>query len=67
MLKEFDLYTKIALIIVIIGGICWLLVGLADIYLVTAILGGLLGRLIYIIVGLAAIWLCYQIYLEKAK
>jgi len=67
MLKEMDLYGQIALIIVLIGGICWGLAGLFNIYLVTAIFGNLLGRLIYIIVGVGAGWLCYQIYLEKMK
>lgn len=67
MLKEFDLYTQIALIIVIVGGICWGLVGLFNLYLITGILGVLLGRIIYIVVGVAAGWLCYQIYLEKMK
>lgn len=66
MLKEFDLYNQIALIIVIVGGILWALVGLFNLDLLTAIFGGL-ARLLYIIVGVAAGWLCYQIYLEKMK
>lgn len=62
------LYRMVALIIVIIGGINWLLVGLFNLNLVTAIFGlGLLSRLIFIIVGLAAIYLAYLLYLEKFK
>ncbi len=66
MLKELDLYSQIALIIVLVGGILWGLVGLFNFYLLTVILGGL-GRILYIVVGVAAGWLCYQIYLEKMK
>jgi uncharacterized protein len=66
MLKELDLYSQIALIIVLVGGILWGLVGLFNFYLLTAILDGL-ARILYIIVGVAAGWLCYQIYLEKMK
>jgi uncharacterized protein len=55
----------IAWILVIIGGINWLLVGLFNVNLVAAIFGvSILARLIYIIVGLAA---CYLIYLKYQK
>lgn len=64
MLKEFDLYSRISFITVIVGGILWLFAGLADFYLVE-LFGTFLGRLIYIAIGAAACWLCYQIYLEK--
>lgn len=67
MLKDLNLYGQIALVLVIIGGICWGLVGLFNMYLVTGILGNMLGRLVYIVVGVAAGYLCYLIYLEKAK
>lgn len=67
MLREMDLYTQIALVLVLIGGICWGLVGLFDIHLVSSIFGNILGRIIYILVGVAAGWLCYQIYVEKMK
>jgi len=66
-MKELNLYGFIALIIVLVGGICWGLAGLFDIFIITKIFGNLLGRLIYIIVGVAAGYLCYLIYLEKAK
>jgi uncharacterized membrane protein YuzA (DUF378 family) len=47
----------ISLILLIIGGLNWGLVGLADIDLVAAIFGegSLLSRIIYVLVGLAAI------------
>lgn len=67
-MKITDLYAWIALIIVIVGGINWGLVGLARLDLIGSIFGfGLFGRLIYIIVGIAAAYLCYLIYEEKYK
>lgn len=52
----------IAWIILIIGGINWLLVGLFSWNLVGAIFGGvdLLARIIYVLVGLSAIWLLFS-------
>jgi len=51
----------IALILVIVGGLNWGLVGLFDFNLVTAIFGegSTLSRIIYILVGLAAIYMIY--------
>ena len=53
----------LALLLVIVGGINWLLVGLAKFDLVAAIAGTEFGdvnaisALIYVLVGLAALWL----------
>jgi uncharacterized membrane protein YuzA (DUF378 family) len=55
-MKALNLLT---LILVIIGGLNWGLVGLFDFDLVAAIFGGqqaTLSRLVYIVVGLSAIW-----------
>lgn len=51
----------ITLILVIIGGLNWGLVGLLDFNLVAALFGeaSLLSRLIYILVGLSALWQLY--------
>ena len=51
----------IALILVLIGGLNWLLVGLFNWNLVTAIFGSIptLERIIYIIVGIAALYMIY--------
>lgn len=51
----------IALILVIIGGLNWGLVGLFNFNLVEAIFGSLtlLTRIIYVIVGLAALYLIF--------
>lgn len=67
MFKDFTLYAWVALAIVLVGGICWLLVGLFNVYLVTGLFGNFLGRFLYVIVGVAAGYLCYLIYLEKFK
>ncbi|MDB5664535.1 DUF378 domain-containing protein [Cypionkella sp.] len=55
-MRIFDIITQILLIV---GGLNWLLVGLFQFDLVAAIFGGqtaLLSRAIYVIVGLCAIW-----------
>ena len=66
-MKDLNLYGQISLIILIIGGINWGLVGLFNVNLISGIFGMLLGRLIFIIVGAAAGYFCYLIYLEKFK
>jgi uncharacterized membrane protein YuzA (DUF378 family) len=57
----------IAVIIVVIGGLNWGLIGLLNVDLVAAIFGAMsiLSRLIYIIVGLSAIYVL--ILAVKAK
>lgn len=67
MFKDMDLYTQIAYILVLIGGICWGLAGLFNFYLVTGLLGEVLGRIVYILVGVSAGWLCYKVYVEKTR
>ncbi|TWT15998.1 DUF378 domain-containing protein [Planomicrobium sp. CPCC 101079] len=50
---------RIALILLIIGGINWLLVGLFQFDLVATIFGGqnsILARIVYVIVGLCALY-----------
>ncbi len=53
---------KIALILTIVGGINWGLVGIADFNLVNMLLGfaPMLERIVYIIVGLSAIYAAYD-------
>ncbi len=52
----------IALILLIIGGLNWGLVGLFSFDLVAAIFGeGILSRIIYTLVGLAAIYTIYYV------
>lgn len=66
-MKDLTMYGFIAQILVLIGGINWLLVGLFNVNVVTGLFGNMLGRLIFIIVGAAAVYLCYLMYLEKSK
>ena len=53
----------LALLLVIVGGINWLLVGIADFDLVATLTGdqfgqtNLISSVIYVLVGVAAIWL----------
>jgi uncharacterized membrane protein YuzA (DUF378 family) len=47
------------LILIIVGGLNWLLVGLFQVDLVASLFGGqasAMSRLVYILVGLSAIW-----------
>lgn len=48
----------ITLLLIIVGGLNWLLVGLFDFDLVAAIFGGgsVLTDIVYVLVGLAALW-----------
>jgi uncharacterized membrane protein YuzA (DUF378 family) len=48
----------LTLVLIIVGGVNWLLVGLAKFDLVAAIFGEMspLSRLVYILVGLSALW-----------
>lgn len=49
----------VTLVLVIIGGINWGLVGIAQFDLVAALFGGQdapLARLVYVLVGLSALW-----------
>jgi uncharacterized protein len=51
----------IAMVLLIVGGINWGLVGLFDFNLVAAIFGDMsvLSRLVYILVGASAVWCLY--------
>jgi len=64
---KFDTYGWVAFILVLIGGICWGIVGVFNASLMTAIFGAVLGRIIYIIVGIAALYLIYAFYVSKKK
>lgn len=57
---------KIAMILLIVGGLNWLLVGLFmwDVGMLFGGMSAMLSRLIYILVGLAA---AYEVYRQVAK
>ncbi len=65
-MKKFCLIDWIALILVIIGGLNWGLIGLFNFNLVGLIFGEMtiLSRIIYIVVGLASLYTIY--FLAKA-
>jgi uncharacterized membrane protein YuzA (DUF378 family) len=57
----------VAMILLIIGGLNWGLVGLLDLNLVTLIFGSIkiLVQLIYILVGLSALYMIYAVAMKK--
>lgn len=57
---------SIALILVIIGGLNWGLVGLANMNLVVSLVGGA-ANLVYDLVGLAAVYLAVNMAMKKGK
>ena len=60
------MYSVIAWWLVIIGGLNWGLVGLADLNLIAVIFGtSFFARLIYIIIGVGAAYLLYERYFMK--
>lgn len=59
---------RISLILTIIGGINWLLVGLFQFDLVAFIGGGqaaMISRIIYTVVGVAALWCISLLFRER--
>jgi len=62
-----ELLTKIAGILVIIGGINWGLVGIANIDLVELLLGSIpiVQQIVYVLVGISALYLAYAMFLKK--
>ena len=59
---------RVSLILTILGGVNWLLVGLFQFDLVAFICGGqtaLLSRIIYTIVGIAGLWCISLLFRER--
>jgi uncharacterized membrane protein YuzA (DUF378 family) len=57
--NEMRALNLITLLLIIVGGVNWLLVGIANFDLVAAIFGGqqaMLSRVVYVLVGLSALW-----------
>ncbi len=63
-MKNLELLSKIAIILLIVGGINMGLEGLFDFNLLGAMLGRFLSRLLFVIIGAAA---GYLIYIKFAK
>ncbi|MFB6089048.1 MAG: DUF378 domain-containing protein [Candidatus Aenigmatarchaeota archaeon] len=62
-----DTIDLLAMILVIIGGLNWLLVGAADMNLVTTVfgVGSMITKAVYIIVGLAALYMIYYLFKKE--
>jgi len=60
-------YEWVAVVLLVIGGLNWGLVGLFNFDLVEAILGSVpvLQKIVYILVGLAAVYMIYYHYVEE--
>ena len=68
-MRAFDIITQL---LIIVGGLNWLLVGAIDFDLVAAIFGGqnaVLSRVVYILVGVSAIWqlIRFPVYMEDRQ
>ncbi len=64
------MFDKIALILLIIGGLNWGLVGIFSFDLVAWLFGGtgaILSRVVYILVALAAVWCITLLFREPAS
>lgn len=59
MMNKLSLWDWVAVVLVVVGGLNWGLVGIMDFDLVAAIFGAMsaLSRIVYVLVGLAAIYL----------
>jgi hypothetical protein len=62
-----EMIELIALILVIVGGLNWGLVGLIDLDLVAAIFGKMtmLSKIVYDLVGLSALYIAYTKFAKK--
>ena len=62
-MKNLGTLDWVAMILVIVGGLNWLLVGLFDFDLVSTIFGvmSMLSRIIYILVGLSAVYVLFSL------
>ena len=64
---KFNAIDWVALVLVIVGGLNWGLVGLADLNVVTSLLGQMpiLVTIVYDLVGLSALYVIYATWLKK--
>ena len=67
MKGEDEMLDKIALFLLIVGGVNWGLVGLFEFDLVSFIFGGqtaVLSRLVYVLVAVSALW-CISLFFKE--
>ncbi|RJR31077.1 MAG: DUF378 domain-containing protein [Candidatus Latescibacterota bacterium] len=62
-MKKLSVIDWIALILIIVGGLNWLLVGAFNVDLVAKIFGGMsaIARVVYILVGLSALYVLFSL------
>lgn len=58
----------VALVLVLVGGLNWLLVGLFEYNLVASLFGAgsTLERVVYVLVGLAAVWMLWGLAMSRS-
>ena len=66
-MKNYHTINLLAIILLIVGGLNWGLVGLFDIDLVGSIFHEVLSRIIFILIGLAALWRIVLWVKQKSK
>lgn len=59
----------VALVLVIVGGLNWLLVGLFELDVVASLLGenSVLAKIVYVLVGLAALWMLWDWVARRSR
>jgi uncharacterized membrane protein YuzA (DUF378 family) len=59
----------VALVLVIVGGLNWLLVGLFELDVVATLFGAdsLLAKVVYVLVGLAALWMLWDWVARRSR
>jgi uncharacterized membrane protein YuzA (DUF378 family) len=64
-----QILNKVTLLLLIVGGLNWGLVGLADFDLVAALFGEMspLSRIVYSLVGLSALWQLVPLFGSQAN
>ena len=64
---ERNLAWTVSVVLLIIGGLNWALVGIMDIDAVAAIFGAgsVIAKIIYILVGLAALYMLYALVMDR--
>lgn len=66
---EMSVWDWIALVLVVVGGLNWGLVGLLNLDVVRAVFGTIpvLEQIVYIIIGLGAVYMIYAAAMKKKK
>jgi uncharacterized membrane protein YuzA (DUF378 family) len=66
-MKSMSVIDMVAMLLVVVGGLNWGLVGAFHINVVELILGGadsIFARVVYVLVGLAAVYMIYGVFVK---